>query len=128
MDMPPGFVAIPLKGAVLVIPERFYMAGNKRGKWWTRSQAEAKGEAEALTLKTSRAPGRGPTLMCACALAQGFRGRRRRTQGWDGRRLWRSLAWQVPPANKNGVRHRLVHVFVWGTKGRGYAGRSDSKG
>jgi len=32
MDLPPGFVALPLKGAVLVIPERVYVAELRFGR------------------------------------------------------------------------------------------------
>ena len=38
-DTPPGFVAIPLKGAVLVIPERVYVAGLQLGKMLRRREA-----------------------------------------------------------------------------------------
>ena len=40
-DAPPGFVAVPLKGAVLVISERVYVAGLKLGKTLRRREAEA---------------------------------------------------------------------------------------
>jgi hypothetical protein len=40
MDSPPGLIAVPLaKGCVLVLTEREYLAGIRRGKWWRRRQA-----------------------------------------------------------------------------------------
>jgi hypothetical protein len=39
MILPPGFVAVPLKGAVLVIPERVYVAGLRLGKLLRRREA-----------------------------------------------------------------------------------------
>lgn len=41
MNLPPGFVAVPLKGAVLVIPERIFVAGLRLGKTLRRQEAEA---------------------------------------------------------------------------------------
>ena len=40
-DAPPGFVAVPLKGAFLVIPERVHVAGLKLGKTLRHREAEA---------------------------------------------------------------------------------------
>ena len=40
-DAPPGFVAVPLKGAVLVISERVCVAGLKLGKTLRRREAKA---------------------------------------------------------------------------------------
>lgn len=37
-EPPPSFVAIPLKGAVLVIPERVYLAGLCLGKMLRRRE------------------------------------------------------------------------------------------
>lgn len=39
MSPPPGFVSGPLKGAVLVIPERVYVAGLTLGKTLRRREA-----------------------------------------------------------------------------------------
>lgn len=39
IDPPPGFVTVPLKGAVLVIPERVFAAGLRLGKTLRRRQA-----------------------------------------------------------------------------------------
>jgi len=38
LTLPPGFVAVPLKGATLVIPERVYVAGLRLGKTLRRRQ------------------------------------------------------------------------------------------
>jgi hypothetical protein len=39
LTVPPGFVAVPLKGAVLVIPEQVYVAGLRLGKMLRRREA-----------------------------------------------------------------------------------------
>ena len=39
IDPPPAFVTVPLKGAVLVIPERILVAGLRLGKTLRRQQA-----------------------------------------------------------------------------------------
>ncbi len=47
-DLPPGFVAVPLKGAVLVIPERIYVAGLWLGKTLRRREAMQQRDATSM--------------------------------------------------------------------------------
>lgn len=49
MDPPSGLIAVPVPKAVLLLTEAEYVRGIRRGKWWTRIQAEAKRKADALT-------------------------------------------------------------------------------
>ena len=40
---PPDLIPVPLaKGCVLLLTEREYVAGIRRGKWWRRRQAMAR--------------------------------------------------------------------------------------
>ncbi len=55
MDLPPGFVAVPLKGAVLVIPERVSVAGLRLGKRLSR-QAASERRAPAPPAPPPRTP------------------------------------------------------------------------
>jgi hypothetical protein len=41
-DVPSGLIPVSLKGAVLLLTEREFTAGIRRGKWWRRRQAEAR--------------------------------------------------------------------------------------
>ena len=73
MDLPPGFVALPLaKGCVCVIPARVYVAGLQLGKTLRRREAseqrclqknderqEAPALVESLRLRTGSARGEG---------------------------------------------------------------------
>jgi hypothetical protein len=43
-DPPPGPIAVPVPKAVLLLTEAEYLRGLRRGKWWRRTQAEAKRE------------------------------------------------------------------------------------
>ena len=43
IDPPPDLIPVPLaKGCVLLLTEREYVAGIRRGKWWRRRQAMAR--------------------------------------------------------------------------------------
>src|SRR5512135_2590080 len=54
-DPPPGLIAVPVPKAVLLLTHAEYVRGVERGKWWTRIQAEATREADAVTPQTPRA-------------------------------------------------------------------------
>ncbi len=61
--MSPGLIRVPLpKGCELLLTEREFVAGIKRGKWWRRTQAAARREANAGTPTSTTSAGEGPTL------------------------------------------------------------------
>lgn len=38
-DPPAGLIAVPMKGAVLLLTAKEFVAGVRRGKWWRRREA-----------------------------------------------------------------------------------------
>ena len=53
MDPPPGLIPVPLgKAYLLLLTEREYLAGIRRGKWWRRATANAKRESKAPAPET----------------------------------------------------------------------------
>ena len=70
-DLPLSFVAIPLRGAVRVIPERVYVAGIRRGQMLRR-----RAERDRLGLQKNHERRGGPALIGACALNRVTRTRR----------------------------------------------------
>jgi hypothetical protein len=43
-DRPPGLIAVPVRKAILLLRHAEYVRGIRRGKWWRRTQAEARRE------------------------------------------------------------------------------------
>jgi hypothetical protein len=54
IDPPPGFVAVPLHGAVLVIPERVFVAGLRLGKTLRRREARAQRDGGKIDAHVSK--------------------------------------------------------------------------
>jgi hypothetical protein len=54
-DPPPGFVAVPLKGAVLVIPEKIFVAGPALGKGATPAAGDAAARRAARDARIGKA-------------------------------------------------------------------------
>jgi len=63
VGLPPGLLAVPLaKSFALLLTEREFTAGFRRGKWWRWAATCTRHDTETSGPKTLRAPG-GPTLV-----------------------------------------------------------------
>ena len=51
-DAPPALIAVPVPKAVLLLTEAEDIRAIKRGKWWKRTHAAGKREADAVTPET----------------------------------------------------------------------------
>ncbi len=65
MDLPTGLIAVRAPKDVSLLTPAEYVRGLKPGKWWKRTQAATKREAEALPKKHHERRER-PTLIGAC--------------------------------------------------------------